>query len=259
MILKLYLCTRIFIYINIMATYGQVVYYVLDSIKSTNGDNFITEDHVIYLANHYRLVLLEQEKLKNQLKNLLQSNYQTICLDLEQVQAIPDMDICNETYLRSKDKVPSMIDSSLAKIYPYDYFYAKNISYVTRDRFKFVGNDKYLYNIIYCTLGLDNYLYFKSANPQFLYMQQAKLSGIFEDATAASELSCEDESSCDIMDKEFPLQGSLLVPLQDAVIKELYQAEWRQEDNVNNAKDDLANLINYIHQNSKSTLAKQLE
>jgi len=42
------------------------------------------------------------------------------------------------------------------------------------------------------------------------------------------------------------------------VVKELYGAEWRQNDNQNNSNDDLADLIAYIRQNTKSELAKRL-
>jgi hypothetical protein len=34
-----------------MATYREIVYLVLDEIKSSNGDSNITENHVIFLAN----------------------------------------------------------------------------------------------------------------------------------------------------------------------------------------------------------------
>jgi len=40
-------------------TYREIVYFILDSIKSLNGDSTITEEHVIFLADNYRLFLLE--------------------------------------------------------------------------------------------------------------------------------------------------------------------------------------------------------
>ena len=40
-----------------MATFRQIVYTVLDEIKSVNGDSYITEEHVMFLANQYRLFL----------------------------------------------------------------------------------------------------------------------------------------------------------------------------------------------------------
>ena len=55
-------------------------------------------------------------------------------------------------------------------------------AFVSKERFKYVGHNKYLRNIIYCTLGPDNHIYFNSANPQFKYLKKARVTGIFEDA-----------------------------------------------------------------------------
>ena len=80
------------------------------------------------------------------------------------------------------------------------------------DRMKFVGFNKYMQNIIYATKGLDDRLYMKSNNPQFLYLEQVKFAGIFEDTEKAAELSCDGKEGgpCDIMDKEFPLEATLI-------------------------------------------------
>ena len=244
-----------------MATYRQIVYLVLDEIKSLNGDSTITGEHVLFLANHYRLFLLQQKKLREQFASKFsQSNQQVVCLDLEQTDAIPGMDFCNDTYLRSIQEIPTLFDTESAKVFPFDYFYAKNIAVVSKDRFKFVGHNKYMQSIIYCTLGQDNHLYLKGANPQFLYMEKVRMAGIFEDAEKAAELTCDDSgNNCDILDQEFPLQGDLVQSMIELIVKELYGAEWRQGDEGNNSKDDLADLISYIRQNSKSSLAKQLE
>jgi len=42
-----------------MATFGEIVYMVLDEIKSLGGDSSIQEEHVIFLAKHYRNMLLQ--------------------------------------------------------------------------------------------------------------------------------------------------------------------------------------------------------
>jgi hypothetical protein len=49
-------------------------------------------------------------------------------------------------------------------------------------------------NITYYTLGPDNHVYLKSANPQFKYLKEAKVTGIFEDSTKAAELACDYKS-----------------------------------------------------------------
>ena len=43
-----------------MSTYKEIVYSVLDEIKSISDDSLFTEDHVIFLAGKLRTFLLKQ-------------------------------------------------------------------------------------------------------------------------------------------------------------------------------------------------------
>ena len=147
------------------------------------------------------------------------------------------------------------------KVYPVDY-YQGEITYVSRERMRYVGYNKYLKNIIYASIGPDNYLYFKSFNPQYLYLEKARMTGIFEDPQAASELQCPDENGdtvCDVLDRKFPIEDALIPPMIELVVKELLGAEYRPKDESNDANDALASLATFIRNNTKSTLAKALE
>lgn len=221
-------------------TYREIVYMILDEIKSVSDDAFFTEDHVIFLAGKIRAFLLKQ-RYSDVKKQIPESNYQTICLDLIEVPAISGEPCEGGSYLRSKEKVPFLMKIGNPRVYPIDY-YQGEITYVSRDRMRYVGYNKYLQNIIYASLGPDNYLYFRSFNPQFLYLEKVRMTGIFEDTLAASELQCPDENGdiiCDILDREFPIESALVPPLIELVVKELLGAEYIKRDEENNAKDDL--------------------
>ena len=226
-----------------MSTYREIVYSILDEIKSTNDDSFFTEDHVIFLAGKYRTFLLKQ-RYSDIKKQISESNYQTICLDLIEVPAISGEPCEGGSYLRSKEKIPFLMKIGNPRVYPIDY-YQGEITYVSRDRMRYIGYNKYLQNIIYASLGPDNYLYFKSFNPQFLYLEKVRMTGIFEDPKAASELQCPDENDnivCDILDREFPIEAALVPPMIELVVKELLGAEYRPEDKTNDAKDELSEV-----------------
>lgn len=241
-----------------MALYREIVYLVLDEIKSTNGDSNVTEEHVIFLANQYRLFLLEQKKKKDGESELSSANQQTICLNLEKTEAIPDLEYCNGIYLRSIEEIPDLLNENSANVYIHDYFSIMT-ALVSKDRFKYVGNNKYMRNIIYCTLGADNHLYFKSVNPQFKYLKTAKLTGIFEDSQAAAELACDKEGNkCDILDQAFPLEADLIPQMIELIVKELLGVNYRPKDTVNNDMDDLADLAAFVRRNMKSQMAKQI-
>lgn len=243
-------------------TYRELIYMCLDEIKLISDDSIITEDHVKFLANQYRFFLLYQKKQKEGITSLSTSNEQTICVDLSAVDSIPGVEVCNDIYLRSDQEIPDLMDFSIAKVTGVNLF-GTNIAYITRERFKYVGYNKWMRNIIYCCLGTDHHLYFRSSNPQFKYLETARLTGIFEDSDKAGELECdkngEDNSDCDPLNRDFPLDAELIPTLIELIVKELTAAAWRQKDDTNNASDDLANLMAYINKNTKSPLQKQIE
>lgn len=217
---------------------------VLDELKLSSDDAQFTEDHVMFLLTKYRSFLLKQ-RYSDIKKQIPESNYQTVCLDLIEVPAISGEPCEGGSYLRSRQKIPFLMQIGTPRVYPIDY-YQGEITYVSRDRMRYVGYNKFLQNIIYCSIGPDNYLYFKSSNPQFLYLEQVKFTGIFQDSLQASEFQCPDndgETVCDPIDRVFPIEDALVPPLIELVVKELAGPTYKPDDEENNAKDDLANTM----------------
>lgn len=225
-----------------MSKYRELVYMVLDELKLSSDDSYFTEDHIIFLLGKYRTFLLKQ-RYSDIKKPIPESNYQTICLNLIQVPAISGEPCEGGVYLRSDKKIPFIMKIGNPRVYPIDY-YQGEITYVSRDRMRYVGYNKFLQNIIYCSLGPDNYLYFKSSNPQYLYLEEVRFTGIFEDPMLPKELLCPNETEliCDPIDNEFPLEEALIPPLIELVVKELSNSIYRPEDENNNSKDDLSNV-----------------
>lgn len=231
-----------------MSTYRELVYLVLDELKLTSDDALFNEEHVMFLLGKYRGLLLKQQ-YKDIKKEIPESNYQTLCLDLIQVPAITGEPCEGGTYLRSKEKIPFLMPVATPRVYPEDY-YQGDITYVSRERMKYVGYNRWLPNIIYASIGPDNYLYFKSFNPQYLYLEKARLTGIFEEPEKAAELECNrDESTCDPMDMKFPLEEALIPQVVELVVRELSRPEYLPEDKQNNADDGLSEVISQSKKN----------
>ena len=224
-------------------TYREIVYACLDILKLTSDDSLYTEDHIIFLANKARTLLLKQ-RYSDIKKKIPESNYQTICLDLEKVQNIQDLE-CKGSSLRTVQEIPYLMKIGNPKVYPQNY-YLGEITYISRERMRYVGHNKYLQNIIYCSLAPDNHLYFKSSNPQYLYLKKVQVTGIFEDIQKASELECNNNNSqcLDILDNTFPLEEGLVQPLIEIIIKQLGPSVNLPQDQENDAQDNLANTNN---------------
>ena len=237
-----YICkVLMFIIVSDMNSYKELTYMVIDELKLSSDDSTFTQDHIIFLLNKYRSFILKQ-RYSDLRKPIPESNYQTLCLELIEVPAISGEPCEGGSYLRSKDKLPITMRIGNPRVYPID-FYQGEITYVSRDRMRYVGYNKFLQNIIYCSIAPDGYLYFKSWNPQFLYLENVKFTAIFEDASAASDYECPSEGedvACDILDRQFPLEDSLIPVLISLVVKELSGPRDSDEDKNNDANDNLS-------------------
>lgn len=241
-------------------TYREIIYACLDSLKLTSDDSFITEEHVLFFISKIRALILKQ-RYSDIKREIPTSNYQTICLDLIQVPAIAGEPCEGGTYLKSKQKIPSTMSIGTNTVYPVDFYQGTHITYVSRERMRYVGENKWLKNIIYVSKGPDDYLYFKSSNPQFLYLEKVRMTGIFEDPEKVSELECDSDGTkpCDVLDREFPLEEGLTSTVIELVVKYLSGAVYRPKDQENNANDDLSDLVAFMRRNMKSNFQKQIE
>ena len=215
---------------------------VLDMLKVTSDDSTFTEEHIIFLAGRYRSFLLKQRYSSDLKKQIPESNYQTLCLDLEKVPAIEGLE-CEGYYLRSVQEVPDMLPCGNTRLFTAAGYYQGEISLVSKDRMRYAGQNKWTQNTIYGSLDPSGRVYLNSGNPQFLYLKQVKLYGMFENAEEASELECnnqDNDEKCDIMEREFPIEDALVAPLIELVFKELAPSVAAPEDKSNDADDSLS-------------------
>lgn len=228
----------------------------MDETKLNSDDSFFTEDHVVFLLNKYRALVLKKEKEKTN-RVLDKSNSQTICLELEKYTDSEDP--CGDTILRSTAKLPKMLDDDKATVYPYPavgYFVSDKIIFTSMERIRYTMYNRWTNNLLYAAKGPDSYLYIKSANPQFLYLENVVMEAVFEDMEEAAELSCnKEEKSCDIMDSEFPLESALVPTVIELVVKELTGYKYQPRDIRNNAADDASLPQQAVNNSSKDQQA----
>lgn len=226
----------------------ELVYSILDLSKAASSDDsWITEEHVIFLCNKYRAFLLKKEQERiNTTEAFSAFDYQQICLDLEKVPALDGEPCTGGYYLRTTKKIPKILEDTVPRAYPIDFYQGINISYISRDKMRYVGTNPFLQNIIYVSLGPDNYLYLNSSNPQFLYLKKLRLSAVFEDVENIADLLCDDEgnnTACDPLEMQFPISDHLVPSLIELVVKEIIGAKYQKQDTANNAKDDMTDII----------------
>lgn len=240
-------------------TLRELVFLVLDELKINSDDSYFNEDHVAFLLNKYRSFVLKKE-LEKENKQLSSTNGQTICLDLIEIR--DEDNPCGESMLRTEQKIPNLVNDCKVSLYPVNYFEGDHIIYTTMERMRYTTYNKWTKNLIYAAKGPDDYLYLKSSNPQYLYLEKLRMKAIFEDFESAAQYACDEageELQCDILDMKFPIENALVPIVVEMVVKELLGASYRPKDSSNNAEDDLSDIIAWARRNMKTAVQKQIE
>ena len=224
-------------------TLRELVFMCMDEIKLHSDDSFYTEDHLVFLLNKYRSFVLKKE-LEKENKQLSSSNGQTICLDL--IEILDENNPCGESMLRTEQKIPNLVNDCKVSLYPVNYFEGDHIIYTTMERIRYTTYNKWTKNLIYAAKGPDDYLYIKSSNPQYLYLEKLRMKAIFEDFESAAQYACDEDGEklqCDILDMKFPIENALVPIVTELVIKELLGVKYQPRDTHNNAADDASNPV----------------
>lgn len=227
-----------------MTTYKSLIYLVLDELKLFSDDASYTEDHILYLIDKYRSFLLKQ-RYSDIKKQIPESNYQTIKVDLVDSPLLPGDCSLTDYYKKSTKQIPNLLQIGNPKVFPNSYFRG-DISYISRERMRFVGYNKFLTNTIYASIGPDNLLYLKYFKTDHSTITSVYVTGIFQNSVAASDLSeavINNSLLCDVLDRILPLEEALIPPLTELIVKELSGVLYKPKDNVNNDKDDLSDMM----------------
>lgn len=179
-------------------TYADVVYMILDELKLSSDDSYFNEYHVLMLADKYRAMILKQ-RYKDIRKQVPYSNYQEVMFTLKKrtdgdnhfidlrnagannstlyIQGAPletnyyfsgdgtkeiinyvDEDGNGEKIL--KRGFPMLINIGNPSVYLDDYNRTM-INLVSREHGRYVGNNKYLRNVLYAFIEPNKGLYVK--------------------------------------------------------------------------------------------------
>jgi len=201
-------------------TYRELVYMCLDEIKLASDDSYITEDHILFLISKYRAFLLRQKYEKTNTP-VSESNYQCISV-------IPNEDIVPEVMSVAKPRVFTITEVEGDTTPNF-------LTYVSPHRYHFVGENRILKPITYCTIDHNKKLQCRNKE-----LDDVNIFAVFEDIVKVSEFNLED--GADVLDCECPIETDLVSAVQELVVKDALGIAYRPKDIANNANDDLSSL-----------------
>ncbi len=239
-----------------MATFGQIAHAIQDFSKTISDDAIINIDHIIFLMSKYRNYLLSNPNTK-----IKDADYQTICVDVEPGN---DGNICGgKSYLVSTEKVPTVIGRGSVNVAPpAGFLYGYRFQWVPYQQFQFVGYNKWLYGLIYVTIGPDGKLYVTGHNMGFMHLERIRMTALFDDIEAAGDMECDDNCevvTCDIEDREFPMEAGRIPLLMKYVTMEITAAAWQPRDDKNNANDDLSEFARALQVYTNNAFKRKMQ
>lgn len=222
-----------------MATFREMAYMVLDLLKARSDDAYYTEEHALFIVSKMRAMLIEKKYrgARNSAYPVLSSeNMQTLCLPVEPFRDMADCD----GWLRTVSEVPAPLTDAQLTVHTVNDLRSMTVTFVAPERMPYVGYNRWLRNIIYCSRSSDGHLYFKGSDPRFMYLEKVTVNGVFSNPEEAARLACElDGKSCDILDLRFPLEEPLVAQCVELAFQELSGVRYAPEDKRNDAKDGL--------------------
>ena len=200
-------------------TYRELVYMCLDEIKLASDDSYITEDHILFLISKYRAFLLRQKYEKTNMP-VSESNYQCILVT-------PNKDIVPEVMSVAKPRVFTITEGEGDTTTNF-------LTYVSPHRYHFIGENRILKPITYCTIDHNKKLQCKNKE-----LTSINIYAVFEDIVKVSEFNLD---GADVLDCECPIESELVSGVQELVVKDALGIAYRPKDTINNGNDDLSTL-----------------
>jgi hypothetical protein len=239
-----------------MTTYREAIYMCNDLLKGMSDDFTYTEEHIAYLLDKFRALLLKQRYGSDPKKHVPYSNYQTLEVTFDDFHK-------NKSYYTSTTTIPYMLQLGIPRVISEGVYYDYTFDFTSRERLPFVGHNKYLKKIWYCAINEENKLCLKPSSTKVIVSGNTsltiKLTGIFENPREVTdEISFGESSTGDELDRNIPIEEGLITTLIEMVVKELAGSVYRPNDEINDNRDDNADMASFIRSNMKSNIAKQL-
>ena len=248
-----------------MTTYREAIYMCLDLLKGMSDDFTYTEEHIAYLLDKFRALLLKQRYGNNRKKEIPYSNYQTISIKLE----LSTFEGNRYYVCKPVDgtTIPYTLQIGIPRISVASDSYGDiNLEYISRERLPFVGNNRYLQNFWYCSLDEQNRLLLKTSSIRMFENEinsddntlTFRITALFENPRELpNEITFNDAN--DELDRNIPIEESLITTLVEMVVKELAGSVFTPADDVNNSKDDNADMRAFIARTMKQDFNNKLQ
>ena len=206
-----------------MNTYRELVYMVLDELKLTSDDSMWETDHIVFLLNKFRALLIKQRYAN--VKKVIPAPY------FQQLNVV-----ISASAPKSIKTLPSMVELNGNELFFTAATSSEDVSrrlvLVSAARFPYVQINKWMNKVVYCSLGNDNYLYIKCLQDK---PTTVILNVILEKPQDKLAFTAATTNPLDI---DFPIETSALNDIISLVVRELAESKVIPDVEKNNAAEE---------------------
>ena len=220
-------------------TKREIIYTVFEKLKIQTDDSDVTEELISSMIDTKRAMLLKQQFAKNPWHMPIEIK-QEICVGLEVADSVQGV-ACLGKILRTSVPLPSSIKvkgkEGPLNIRKMDRT-AININLVPIERLPYIGYNSFIGAMLYAAIDYDGRLYFTSTRKSHLFLEEVKVSDIFEHPDTAYKLECNtDAATIEAWDQPYPIEVGMVDPIINMIAQDLGRTLQMPEDNVNDAED----------------------
>lgn len=216
----------------------ELIYNVREILKLDTDDVQITDDYISHLIDIKRVKVLQQRLAKTPWRAPIEFK-QELCLELEVTDSVDGMS-CMGNILRTKEVLPNLIrfkgSNHGITIRTGDRTHVM-IDIVSLDRLPFIGFSQFTQNIVYAAFDYDNRVYLLGGSDKHKLLKNIRVGGIYENVEIAGNLECNVDSTCEIWEREYPLEVSMIDDVVKMVVQDLGRSLQVPEDNANDSRD----------------------
>lgn len=219
-------------------TLREIIYDILEIVNAYSDDSKISEEHVAFMVNNKRNMLLKQY-MSNIKKEIPQEAIQNICVTLaEDTNCLEDSIVVKSTI-----KFPPTLDntgrSNIVKAYGSNSRFLKNVNVIDYSRLPYVASERYNKHMLFITLDPKSYVIVFNSDNKHILMENIELEGVFENPEEAYTLTCDYDSSIDFYDTQYPIESAMIEPLRQSIVQELVTKYKIPLDHINDGEDNI--------------------
>lgn len=221
-------------------TKNELIFTVFEKLKIQSDDTNLSEEMVSSLLDTKRALLLKQQYSAKPW-HLPREVKQELCMTLKLVDSVNGYS-CAGKILQTHDALPGSIKIK-GKEGPILVRKEDNsviaINVVSTERIPFLFANKFTAMLTYAAVDYDGKLVLISADNKHKFLQQVKVTDVFEAPELAMDYECKvTNPNADAWDLEYPIEVAMVDTIINMVVQDLSRTLQIPTDEQNNATDD---------------------